>query len=141
MIRCDRAVARAALKLTNRKLGTELYHSNETSEIHVVRDANELDRVVFLKYPPEDIRESIERLAEQGKLNIVSMNPYDSYFTITLELKHWFEVWLDAYTKKFWTGVLTGIASDIILSLCMGIKPALAAAVDTLLRFLAGILQ
>ena len=122
----DRKVAKSALKLTRvYDQGIFFDGGQKLSKVH---DAADPEEYLILKIPSQDILPAIERLNEKGYLRLVLRpNRETCVFTITPDLNHFWSFFVDKFTKKFWSGVFTGVLSTILIgSLASPIQQALS---------------
>ena len=126
MIHIDKIVARAALKLSPSGYKTQIFYDPDSRELYVGSLADHKVRGASRKISvdPADVPLCFERLAEKG---LVLKQDYfgGSCITVLPKLRHRFAFALDAFTKRyvggFISGVLTTVAAGVILHYVIGI--------------------
>lgn len=119
MIRSDRKVAGAALKLT-RDYSKAL--SLDSSGVLCLCDSP--DKAIALKIPVQDALEAVDRLVAKGYFRIHTKYWGGYSFTITSYLNHRFAFFWDRFTRKFLFGYIAGIVSGVIVTVLGGLISA-----------------
>lgn len=112
MIRIDKQVAKAALKLTH-NYNDEIHYHPGDNRFELVKRVNDEIRSVKLKPDIQDIAPSIHRLIASGHFKKTAPIWGEYYFSITPVLLHRFAFLRDDFTKKFWAGFFSGVATTI----------------------------
>ena len=119
MIRSDRRIVAAVLKLTN-NYHDELMYCSDTRKLCIVQNFHDIIKSVPIKGDADDVSESLKRLSGIGWLRVESKWLGGYTFCMTSLMKHRRAFWLDSFTKRFWggfiAGVLTAAAANLISS-------------------------
>ena len=112
MIRIDRKVARTALKLTS-SYDTILVYDPACGMF--VRNTKSY---MVPSVPPDDVPDAIDRLIDAGLFcNYARGMGSVKMFRITPKLRHRFAFAMDSFTKTFWAGFITGVATTAAANL------------------------
>ena len=133
MIRIDRKVARAALDLTDSYSTVLVY--DPARGLFIMNT----DRTIVPKVPADDIPDAVERLIEAGFFcNYARCMGGIKMFRITPKLRHRFAFALDSFSKKFFGGFVTGVATTVAANL---LSPHVRALLLSAVRQLSGLLS
>ncbi len=144
MIYIDKRIAKIVLRESEKKYATVFLFDGLTQSFFIVPYVGSRDtiREIPLKVSLQDISASLNRLFRSGHLKKESgLMHQGCYFTMTPLLLHRFAFLLDAFTRKFWSGVLVGVTTDLVVNQLTGHVPWLFSTVLQLLKSLAGFLQ
>ena len=137
MIRLDRKVCRAALKLSKKSYDAILQYDSVSGELQSVREDHSVIASIKLKIDPDDVELSIERLIEKGFFEVYLRHFGGLSFSITPLLKHRSAFMLDAFSKRFWGGFITGVLTATAANLLTGyVQELISKAVQWLSRLL-----
>lgn len=119
MIKTDRKVVAAVLKLTN-NYHDELAIAHEPTSIVLLNGHHKVVKDVRLNISAEDADESVKRLIDYGLLRIGSKGYgwYSFYMTSRMKYRHAF--WWDSFSKRFIAGFVSGVAVGISVNLLTG---------------------
>lgn len=120
MIRYDRKMAKAALKLT-KDYRDILALSNDRTKLELVSKSGNNIPSVRTGVPASEAAFSIKRLADRGLFSIDAYVLGDQYFRITPFLVHRFAFWFDTFSKRFIGGYVAGVISGIIITVVGGL--------------------
>ncbi|MBQ9027415.1 MAG: hypothetical protein IJ110_01480 [Lachnospiraceae bacterium] len=126
MIRIDKTVAKAALKLSPDGYQTEILYDPDTHELYVgsLADHKQRKASVKINVDPADVPYCFERLAEKGFVKKQDFYT-GSCITVLPKLRHRFAFALDDFSKRyvggFISGVLMTVAAGMILHYVIGI--------------------
>lgn len=120
MIRTDKKIANAALKLTKSYADCIEYRS-ESGNLNLMRDYRSIIRYVHLDIPPQDVEESIERLIQKDYFRLSKTYMGGYMFSVTSKLNHRFAFFWDDFTKKFWNGFIVGLISGVLSTVIGGL--------------------
>lgn len=118
MIKTDRKVVAAVLKLTN-NYHDELAIGHDPTSIVLMNGLHEVIKSVRLKISAEDADESVKRLIDRGLLRIGSKG-YGWYsFYMTSRLKHRHAFWWDSFSKRYIAGFISGVVTTVVSGLIL----------------------
>lgn len=124
MIRIDRKIARLVIRESGKRYDTIFLFDGSTPKLFIVPYVGSSDpiRSVDIAVPQQDIPESINRLTASGHLKKESGIMHNgSYFSMTPLLLHRYAFWIDAFTKKFWYGFLSGVITSVVAGVLLQI--------------------
>lgn len=128
MIRIDRAVARAVLKLSKKSYSAALLYDPSQGILFLMDGLHDVRDSVRLKLSPDEVTRSIGRLMDRGYFEKTRSFNGGFTFSVTPLLRHRFAFWADSFTKKFWGGFFTGVAVSVTANLLTGYVQQLFAA-------------
>lgn len=91
----------------------QIWVNMESGTFQTVTESHVSPRVLNPKISFQDIPGCLERLESFGYIKI-SRVWGGMYFSVTPKLNHWFQFFLDTFSKKFLGGFVTGIVVTII---------------------------
>ena len=116
MIAIDRKIAKTVLKEAGSSYHVTFLFDGFTPSLFIVPYAGSAssEKEIPLPVRAEEIPGSLDRLFRSGHLKKEKGIMHNGcYFTMTPLLLHRFAFWLDAFTKKFWYGFFSGIATAV----------------------------
>lgn len=137
MIRLDRSVCRAALKVSGKSYNAVLQYDPESRELQSVSSDHTVLASRILKADPADVEFSIERLIDRGYFGEYLRHFGGLQFCITPLLRHRAAFLADSFTRKFWGGFISGVLTAMTANLLAGYVQAL---ISKAAQWLSGLL-
>ena len=127
MISIDRRMARLTLRLSKKSYSAELLYDASQNALFLMKDLHTVLSSAPVKLAPDEAKLSISRLIDKGFFEKKTAFNGGFTFCITPLLRHRFAFWLDAFTKRFWGGFFTGVATAVTANLLSGYVQTAAA--------------
>ena len=128
MIRIDKKIAKAALKLT-KSYADCIEYRPESGNLNLMLDYRSIIRYVHLDIPSQDVEESIERLIQKEYFRVSKTYMGGYMFSVTSKLNHRHAFFWDDFTKKFWNGFVVGLISGVLSTVVGGLLLAYIQAI------------
>ena len=113
MLLIDWRLAKTALKLTN-NYSDRFKFSPDDCTLQLMQDYHTIVKSLPVPIKPFDVPAAIDRLIDSGYFCISARMLGDRFYSITPKLNHRYAFWLDAFTKNFLGGFITGVLVTIV---------------------------